>query len=122
MAPGHNVDKVGFFLPILRLVVPITGKGEAAHRDIIAGPAQLRIPGQTAHQGNMVQHVDFPPFFDVFLILLVAQHLLHQNTRWGGNPTRFAFVAKVLSSVRTVSRRLSACTYFLRTAMWTGKN
>ena len=89
MTPGHNVDKVGFFLPILRLVVPITGKGEAAHRDIIAGPAQLRITGQAAHQGNMVQHVDFPPFFDVFLflILLVAQHLLHQNTRWGGNPT-----------------------------------
>src|SRR5699024_5662994 len=63
IAPGDNVDEVGLLLAGLAVgaEVPVHRQREGRHGDAAAGPPELRVPGQTAHENDVVQH-GMPPY------------------------------------------------------------
>ena len=43
-------------LPVLGDVVVLVGDAERAYRDAALGVSQLRVPDQTAHDSDVIQH------------------------------------------------------------------
>ena len=55
-APGHHVDEIRLLLAALGLEVPVHGQGEGRDSGAVSGTAQLRVPGQTTHDDDLVEH------------------------------------------------------------------
>lgn len=55
-SPAHHVEEIRATLPVRRFVVTVNGDAEATYRDAVLGVAELGVPDQTAHDGDVIQH------------------------------------------------------------------
>ena len=57
LTPGNTVDKIGlFFTAVTAAVITVNGQGETCYRRLGLGISELLVPGQTAHDGDVVKH------------------------------------------------------------------